>query len=638
MTFNYTPLTESQRLKDMYPKVNEMGKYLKEEVNLSDLKTVSYPDLNNVLNFIQDSGDYFVTQARNTPQGVSNTGFLHLDKKGSTYYKLYYAPSNTNKLFVKTYYNGTVYDWVSFKLDEGTLYDSGNTINVKDLTESTTQFATLINPPKSNLNTGWINYKESKNGTSALAEFNPINSTSTFKMIRKLPNQDQRQNLLRDSLFTLPMTDVSNIRTDYIDNNTAFWGFTDNASISPVKYTGENTVQLDDSSETFPAVISKRFRLGDELYVGDTITMSVYLKVNDPNLLNGNFPYFEIAGYDNVYQTNNPYTGGRREVNYYELSTEWKKFSFTFTLQYYNQEYSRDRVNYISALLRFNCSNSRNNGAIVYYALPKLEKSSVVTPFITHMYDKRKYDEIWSNWIETTSKDELQTHSVVDANNNDYYKYVWNYQTANGKSLQQLAMTVPQGFYTFYCEGTISGTPKSKTIQGTIQVSYRDNNIQSSNKIIQMDFNDLKGKKYSMSYNKYDTGWQTTKIQMNSYSLWEGELDLALDGAITLTDSLDNYDFIDVIYWTKSAGHSTTRRFPANTDNITIRDFNMVNNNNSASMDFFEGYCDVTDKKIVTPRMSKTNSIDGNRNTISVGQFNQRGNIQILRIVGLTQY
>ncbi|ARQ95873.1 structural protein [Staphylococcus phage qdsa001] len=635
MTFNYTPLTESQRLKDMYPKVNEMGKYLKEEVNLSDLKTISYPDLNNVLNFIQDSGDYFVTQARNTPQGVSNIGFLHLDKKGSTYYKLYYAPSNTNKLFVKTYYNDTVYDWVSFKLDEGTLYDSGNTINVKNLTESTTQFATLINPPKSNLNTGWINYKESKNGTSALAEFNPINSTSTFKMIRKLPRQDQQPNLLRDSLFTLPMTDVANIRTDYIDN-TSFWGFTNNASTSTVRYMGENTIQLDDGGESYPTVMSKRFRIGDELYVGDTVTMSVYIKVNDPNLLNGNFPYFEIAGYNYVYQDNNPYTGGRREVNYYELSTEWKKFSFTFTLQSYNQEYSNDRVNYISALLRFNCSNSTNNGAIVYYALPKLEKSYSVTPFITHTYDKRKYDEIWSNWIETTSKDELQSHSSVDTYSNDYYKYVWDYQSSNGRSLQQLAMSVPQGFYTFYCDGSISGTPSNKTIQGTIQVAYKNNNINTTNKVIQMDFSDTKGKKYSLTYNKDNNGWQDMKVQMASNSLWKGTLDLASGKTVNLSDSLDNYDFIDVVYWTRSSGHNATRRFPTTTSSIVIRDFNLVNDGSNSSVDFFEGYCDITDKINVTAKMSKTINLDGNRNTTTVAQFNQTGHIEVLRVIGLT--
>ncbi|BCK59799.1 structural protein [Staphylococcus phage vB_SauH_DELF3] len=619
----------------MYPKVNEMGDYLKGEVKTSDLKTISYPELNNVLNFLRDSGDYFVTSARNTPQGVSNIGFDLLDKKGSTYIKLYYAPSNINKLFVTSYYNDTVPTWVSFKQDETTLYDSGNTINVKNLTESTAQFAELMSPPKSNLNTGWINYKESKNGTSALAEFNPINSTSTFKMIRKLPRQDHQPKAPKDSPFTFRMTDVANIRTDYIDL-TSFWGFTNNASTSTVRYMGENTIQKDDGGESYPTVMSKRFRIGDELYEGDTVTMSVHIKVNDPNLLNGNFPYFEIAGYNYVYQDNNSYTGGRREVNYYELSTEWKKFLFTFTLQSYDQEYSHDRVNYISALLRFNCSVSTNNGAIVYYADPKLEKSYSVTPFITLTYDKRKKNEIWSHWIDTTNKDELQSHSSVDTYSNDYFKYVKYYPSSNGRSLQQLAMSVPQGFYTFYCDGSISGTPSSKTIQGTIYVAYKNNNINTTNKVIQMDFSDTKGKKYSPTYNKDKNGWQDMKVQLASNNNWKGTLDLASGKTVNLSDSLDNYDFIDVVYWTRPSGHNATRRFPTTTSSIVIRDSHLVNDGSNTSVDRFEGYCDITDKINVTAKMLETINLDGNRNTTTVARFNPTGHIEVLRVIGLT--
>ena len=41
MAFNYTPLTETQKLKDMYPKVNDIGNFLKTKVNLSDVVTIS---------------------------------------------------------------------------------------------------------------------------------------------------------------------------------------------------------------------------------------------------------------------------------------------------------------------------------------------------------------------------------------------------------------------------------------------------------------------------------------------------------------------------------------------------------------------------------------------------------------------
>ena len=368
MAFNYTPLTETQKLKDMYPKVNDIGNFLKTEVNLSDLKVISGVDFNNILDTIPDSGNYYATTTKNQPPGTNWNGFVRLDKRNESYYKVYYSPHNSNKMYIKTYSNGTVYDWISFKLDDGNLYNEGNTLNVKELTESTTQYATLINPPKENLNTGWVNYKESKNGVSSLVEFNPINSTSTFKMMRKLPVQEQNPNLLRDSLFVYPETSISNIKTDNW-TKPPFWGYSSNSGRSGVRFRGENTIQIDDGSSTYPTAMTNRFKMGNELSVGDTITVSVYAKINDPTLLKDNKAYFELAGYDTVDRADNPYTGGRREITASEITTEWKKYSFTFTIPENTIGASGNKINYVSLLLRMNCSSSKGNGAVVYYAL-----------------------------------------------------------------------------------------------------------------------------------------------------------------------------------------------------------------------------------------------------------------------------
>ena len=637
MAFNYTPLTETQKLKDMYPKVNDIGNFLKTEVNLSDLKVISGVDFNNILDKIPDSGNYYVTTSKNQPPGTNWNGFARLDKRNASYYKVYYSPHNSNKMYIKTYANGTVYDWISFKLDEGNLYNEGNTLNVKELTESTTQYATLINPPKENLNTGWVNYKESKNGVSSLVEFNPINSTSTFKMMRKLPVQEQNPNLLRDSLFVYPETSISNIKTDNW-TKPPFWGYSSNSGRSGVRFRGENTIQIDDGSSTYPTAMTNRFKMGNELSVGDTITVSVYAKINDPTLLKDNKAYFELAGYDTVDRADNPYTGGRREITASEITTEWKKYSFTFTIPENTIGASGNKINYVSLLLRMNCSSSKGNGAVVYYALPKLEKSSKVTPFITHVNDVRKYDEIWSNWQEVISKDELKTHSPVDIEQDDYFKYQWWKDEVNEKTLKDLAMTVPQGFHTFYCQGTIEGTPKGRSIRGTIQVDYDKGNPYNANKFIKLLFTDIEGIPYTLYYGGYNQGWKPLRQQQSVTLLWEGTLDYGTKEEIGLNDSIMNYELLEVTYLTQSAGHYRTIRLdmrPLTTPFLYIRDFNLANNSTGAGVDFFEGYLTFPTNTSATPGMVKKVNFSDSTNTTKVTDFNAQGLITIYRITGI---
>ncbi|WID30897.1 hypothetical protein [Staphylococcus phage HMGUsa2] len=637
MAFNYTPLTETQKLKDMYPKVNDIGNFLKTEVNLSDVKQISQPDFNNILASIPDSGNYYVTNSKGAPSGEATAGFVRLDKRNVNYYKIYYSPYSSNKMYIKTYANGTIYDWISFKLDEGNLYNEGNTLNVKELTESTTQYATLVNPPKENLSTGWVNYKESKNGVSSLVEFNPVNSTSTFKMIRKLPVQEQKPNLLKDSLFVYPETSSSNIKTDNW-NTPPFWGYTANSGRSGVRFRGENTIQIDDGSSTYPTAMTNRFKMGNELSVGDTITVSVYAKINDPALLKDNLVYFELAGYDTVDRTDNPYTGGRREITASEITTEWKKYSFTFTIPENTTGASGVKVNYVSLLLRMNCSSSKGNGAVVYYALPKLEKSSKVTPFITHATDVRKYDEIWSNWQEVISKDELKGHSPVDIEYNDYFKYQWWKSEVNEKNLKDLAMTVPQGYHTFYCQGSIEGTPKGRSIRGTIQVDYDKGDPYKANKFVKLLFTDTEGIPYTLYYGGYNQGWKPLKQQRTSTILWEGTLDYGSKENITLNDPWTNYDLLEVVYLTQSAGHYKTMfldlRTPT-TPYLYIRDFNLSNSATGSGVDFFEGYLSFPTTTSATPTMVKKVTLNGSTNTTSVTDFNAQGIITIYRIAGI---
>lgn len=638
MAFEYTPLTESQKLKDMYPKVNDIGKFLQEKVGLDNVPIISGVDFNNILDKVTESGFYYVINPINIPEGASRAGYFQLIRRSGNYHKIIYMPYATNESYIKTNNNGTLSNWSKVKLDEGGLHDAGNTLNVKELSESTTQYATLVNPPKENLNTGWVNYKESKNGVSSLVEFNPINSTSTFKMIRKLPVQEQNPNLLRDSLFVYPETNASNIRTDNW-NTPPFWGYTDNSGRSGVRFRGENTIQVDDSGNTYPTAMTNRFKMGKELSVGDTVTVSVYAKINDPALLKDNKASFELAGYDTVDDTKNPYTGGRREITASEITTEWKKYSFTFTIPENTIGASGVKVNYVSLLLRMNCSSSKGNGAVVYYALPKIEKSSKVTPFITHENDVRKYDEIWSNWQEVISKDELKSHSPVDIEYNDYFKYQWRKDEVNGKSLKDLAMTVPQGYHTFYCQGSIDGTPKGRSIRGTIQVDYDKGDPYKPNKFIKLLFTDLEGIPYTLYYGGYNQGWKPLRQSETSTLLWEGTLDFGSTESVSLNDSLDNYDLIEVTYWTRSFGTLTTKRLDVkDTSNMLyIRDFNMTNNSTGSSIDFFEGYCSFPTRTSVQPEMVKSITLDGSTNATKVASWNEMERIKIYNIMGINR-
>src|SRR5699024_11125718 len=336
--------------------------------------------------------------------------------------------------------------------------------------------------------------------------------------------------------------------------------------------------------------------------------------------------------------TDNPYTGGRREITASEITTEWKKYSFTFTIPENTIGASGNKINYVSLLLRMNCSSSKGNGAVVYYALPKLEKSSKVTPFITHVKDVRKYDEIWSNWQEVISKDELKTHSTVDIEYNDYFKYAWFKNEVNEKSIKDLAMTVPQGYHTFYCQGSIEGTPLGRSIRGTIQVDYDKGDPYRANKFINVQFTDSEGLNYTLYYGGHNQGWKPLKQQRTSTILWEGTLDYGSEENITLNDPWTNYVILEVVYSTQSSGHYKTMfldlRTPT-TPYLYIRDCNLANSPTGSEVDVSEAYLSFPTTTSATPRMAKNVTLSGSRNASSGADYYTQGLIAIYRRAGI---
>lgn len=634
MAFNYTPLTETQKLKDMYPKVNDIGNFLKTEVNISDVKSISGVDFNDILSSIPDSGNYYVTTSKNQPSEENWNGFVRLDKRGSNYYKIYYSPYNSNNMYVKTYANGTVYDWTRFKLDEGSLYNEGNTLNVKELSESTTQYATLVNPPQEDLDTGWVNYKESKNGVSSLVEFNPVNSTSTFKMIRRLPVQEQNPNLLRDSLFEETQYNLKSYE-DRVSN--WYWdtiSSSDTTITNDISFEGNKTAKVtNNGTSKYPIIRSRGLEIGKDVQPGEELTFSTYLYVPNLEAMKENGFYIQVNKYtDDLLVTNDSI----QSANYYKADLkeqEWQKLQVTVTVPPLTE------AKYIASAMRITTVNSGTGTDMTgYYALPKLEKGNKATPFITHQDDKVQYDEIWSNWIENVDEQSILNNYTSDINTDNYFKYAWFKDNVGDLTLKDLIMTVPQGFHSFYCQGTIEGAPRNRSVRGTIQVDYDKGDPNSTNKFINVQLTDSEGLNYTLYYNGHNYGWKSLKQHRASTILWEGTLDYGSDENITLNDPWTNYDMLEVVYSTQSAGHYKTMfldlRTPT-TPYLYIRDFNIGNSSTGSGVDFFEGYLSFPTTTSATPNMVKKVTLDGSTNTTSVTDYGTQGIITIYRIAGI---
>ena len=115
-------------------------------------------------------------------------------------------------------------------------------------------------------------------------------------------------------------------------------------------------------------------------------------------------------------------------------------------------------------------------------------------------------------------------------------------------------------------------------------------------------------------------------------------MDYGSTDTIPLNDSWTNYDLLEVVYLTQSAGHYKTMfldlRTPT-TPYLYIRDFNLANNSTGSGVDFFEGYASFPTNTSATPVMSKKVTLNGGTNTSSVSSYNEQGLITIYRIAGI---
>ena len=655
MVFEFKDLTEKQYLSDMTKEVNRVGEYLKNELSREVVEAVSSPDFNDILKSINITGYYYVTTSTNQPKDENWNGYVFFEKRNDNYYKIYFNPFNNENLYLRTYSNGKLSDWKKFVLDEETnnwqkynftneqgQYTTQENVDIRELNNSKTIYVNnLVDPPESELSEGWLNTKVHENGNTSITTFNPINSTTTYTKMQKRAREVQNPNLLKDALFEeaqhymVPWGDRVNDKFTWDTISTGYSEVTTEKTLygnKSVKITNEGTA-------TYPIVRSGGLEIGKDVTSGETLTFSTYLFVPDKSKMQDNLFYIQITKYaDSLQGINNSVQSAEYSKEDLKENT-WQRVEVTAKVP------SNTEDKYISCVMRINTTNSgTKTGMVGYYALPKLEKGDKATPFITHVDDKKQFDEIYTNWLENPDEQSISNNYTTDINNDNYFKYTFFKSEVGNMTLQDLLQTLPQGFHTFYAQGGIEGTPKGNSVRGTVQVDNDNGDIKESRKFINAQFTDYDGLNYNLYYddnrfNEADTqeGWSPLRQSEQATYLWDGTLDLGEIGAkVKLSDSIHNYEFLDVTYYTLSAGHLATRRlrvFPDYSENYYIRDFNLINSSTGTGLDAFEGYFNVynNNPKEAISGMSKNLSVTDK----VVNSFNEKGNIEIKRITGI---
>ena len=569
MSFSFVSIKETDRLKDVYPKINAIGEELSKPNSI-------YKQLNDL-------------------------------KTTVSKYQTYKLTTDTGQ------------------------YTSGQVINLDTVQGSKTMYGTITNPPKGLSGEGWVEYKESENGESALVTFNPLDSENTYKKIRKLPKQEQNPNLLKDTIFTYVPARLGKFtdRVNWDKNNTPI-------SISDSeKYLGLNTIQLEDKDTTYPHARHKGLEVGKDVEVGDKVTLSAYYKVPNKESIKENHIYVEIAGYNEELNLTNSTINATVVKKKDMVENEWTKISVTATIP---STIAGSPIKYVSALLRINTSASgRDNGFRVFYALPKLEKGDKVTPYVSHPDDKIKFNELWSEWIETKNDINSIGDVPTDIMNNNYFKYAWWADDAEGKTLQELCEDLPQGMHTFYAQKGIEGILPSKSIRGIVTIDYSNGDITQDKKFVQLSYMDWDG----ITYNQYfdaNTGWSKTVKNTGSFELWTGTQDLSNTSYIfNLNDNIYNYDYIEIDYYTYSDTFMDNKRsrIYAETDTITLNTSRLASSTTTNSgFDFWQAQIKIINSNQMEPYYSKRVSVNSSSLSTVSGR-NTPGLFTIKKIIGI---
>lgn len=652
MAFKYTPIQDTDYVKEVSHTVNSVGSYLQsmseERDTLPYYNQLVVTDSPSVL---QTNTVYYLTQIQGLPSkfGASANGYGILLRRNpsANYYTFVFQPYNSTVSYYKISLNGVWQDWQSDLTTENTTnyqkysftdekgqVSSNKSIDVSNTSGYSKSKGTLVNAPTGDAK-GWIDFSDTVNGDESQTVFNPTEGGSFYTKQKKQKVVAQNPNIIQDSLFTTPIPN-----TYVFNNDSAYWGTGKGLGRviqHALKFKGQNVVEINDSTaSTYPTMRGRALEVGEgkTLQAGKVYTFSAYVMTPDVSAIKENRPYIEVAYPDSVSSQTNPTDNSVFTITGLR-NNEWKRVSVTFTVP--------ASATYARPNMRLNTTPSgTGNGALLYYALPKLEEGSTVTPFITHPQDKKQFDEIWSNWNEYLNKEQLENYSPVDVTGiPGYFKYylTTKHLTDLGIDFYDYVGTMKKGFHTFYLQNGAPGTPFDGSVRGTILIDYNNDGhgkdeITSPEKYATIDCTSYNGVHYSVYYQYSSTPKQRIRQSTMETKLYEGTWDLAQGKTITLSDDYTNYTAMDVVvYFASSAVNRTIRVYPS-IASASLRDFNLGNNNSDGFFTLYEGSFNYVDSKTLIADFAKKVFVKTSEGKEYV-TWNETGNVVISKIIGV---
>uniref|UniRef100_A0AB39C8C0 Uncharacterized protein n=1 Tax=Staphylococcus phage UHP46 TaxID=3234966 RepID=A0AB39C8C0_9CAUD len=173
-----------------------------------------------------------------------------------------------------------------------------------------------------------------------------------------------------------------------------------------------------------------------------------------------------------------------------------------------------------------------------------------------------------------------------------------------------------------------------------INVDYHEGDITNNNKFIQVYYMDYNGNFYTQYYDA-NKGWYETIRSVGSRELWTGTQDIGsnLNYIFNLQDNINNYDYIEIEYYTNSSSRFTeTRKLKVlSSSALAITTIRMdANDPTGTAISTWQAEFSIDNDTQLTARYCKRIIVNASGNR-SVSGHNTSGLFTIKRIVGIKE-
>ena len=194
--------------------------------------------------------------------------------------------------------------------------------------------------------------------------------------------------------------------------------------------------------------------------------------------------------------------------------------------------------------------------------------------------------------------------------------------------------------HTFYAQKGIEGILPNKSVRGIITIDYSDGDITQDKKFVQLSYMDWDG----ITYNQYfdaNVGWAKPVKNVGSFELWTGTQDFGgnMKYVYKLNDSINNYDYIDIEYYTNNTSRFTeVSRVKTSTSQAVVITSERTDANDSVgtTISMWQAEFSVANETQLTPAFCKRIIINSSGNRRVAGH-NTSGLFTIKRIVGIKE-